>query len=299
MTKTVEEIRNELINKYGWTKEYAYTIKGKANLIGELNKLQNQEPDEESIEFDNLDVTIVEDEDDLSNKDRDVPRPSMFDLGWTDYVVGMLDKKEMISGNPKTDGLFRIAQKLFGRASIYSNPIHASLGAAVIKVTVVFPDGDTYEDVAEVYTEEQFRNTDDPYSKYPAATAHTRALGRALRRALNIQVTTAEELSSAALAETIVPHDEQRTEGGITDTQIRFIDLLCKPEKLDLNVKNVVNNLFPSTNNINDLSHSSALHINEKLSEWQQNRDNIPQGIGPYNPDWQSSFLESETKDGH
>jgi hypothetical protein len=45
------------------------------------------------------------------------PKPT--DIGWTDYVLGQMDEdKEIDKGNPRTDGLRRIAEKLMGGFNI-------------------------------------------------------------------------------------------------------------------------------------------------------------------------------------
>lgn len=68
MTVTVAELRNELVDKHGWDRADADALKGKANLIAALEKSQQENP----VDFDDLDVTVMHDKNtDVSSDDAD------------------------------------------------------------------------------------------------------------------------------------------------------------------------------------------------------------------------------------
>lgn len=130
-----------------------------------------------------------------------IPIPS--DPEWTDYVLSLLvQDKEMDNGNPRTDGLRRIASKIFGEFSIITKVVDApninnSYRASVI-VTLMLKNGIQYDGAADVFS----GNTDRKFAAHALATAETRAEGRALRKALKLtKVLSAEEMQGADIDE--------------------------------------------------------------------------------------------------
>lgn len=159
------------------------------NLLEQVTALQSANSDESEV------TNIV-------NETPFVP-PTPDSLEWTDYVLGLLSPdKEMDKGNPKTDGLRRIATKIFGDFSITTNVveppnINNSYRASVV-VSLELKNGLRYDGAADVYS----GNTDKKFAVHALATAETRAEGRALRKALRLtKVLAAEELLNADVDE--------------------------------------------------------------------------------------------------
>lgn len=192
--------------------------------------------------------------------------PYSFTKDWTDYIISFLNEDELDDGKPRCDGLKRLSKELLGehKPELIVHAINQGYAAVTYKAT--FKKG-VYIGSAECHA----GNTDSPFSSYPLATAETRAISRALKNALGLKVITAEETSRKAELSTPA-NDENRTEGGITTTQVKFIERTCK--NLDLSVKDVVEATIGQVDNIEELSHGNALKINQVLDEWKRG-DNV------------------------
>ena len=165
-----------------------------ATATEELNVLDdiNLEPVEDTI---GTEVSI--DSEDIEEDDI----PEMYDPEWTKYVLGLFQPNELEDGNPKADGLRRVAIKVFGvfdsETGIVAAPSISNAGRATVTVNLQI-----------YYKQKRFRvsgsadvysgNTTSTFAEHAVATAETRAEGRALRRALCLtKVVTAEEMAGA------------------------------------------------------------------------------------------------------
>ena len=204
---------------------------------------------------------------------------SMDDPKWSEYVLSLLADDEQYDGSPTTDGLRRLAMKLFGAFSYDGPAIHAiNEGYAALTVKLIWPDR-----VVTGSAECNSANSDGVWGVYPLATAETRAEGRALKKALGLKrIFTAEETSHKAKLSVPV-NDDLRSLGSITDTQITFIDKMCK--KYDISVKELVENVVSNFKSIKDVSYSEALEINKLLDEWSKNK---PENVSKYNSNWRN-----------
>lgn len=219
--------------------------------------------------------------------------PKISDLGWTDYVLGLLSDDEKISGNPTTDGLRRIFEialncKLISSTSTVvqsPSPDNEKRATVVHSLTYCLNPGSedpnnlniqTIDGAADVY----WGNCDKIYRNHPVAVAETRAEGRALRRALRLRkVVAAEEL-----AKEIEDHPDQNTVNRISNQQINFIDVLS--QRLNINVQKLLEHNNMNAENIYMLTHESAVDIIRLLSKYQQNMDSIPATILGYTNEW-------------
>jgi len=215
------------------------------------------------------------------------------DLDWTDHVLSLLSDDEKISGNPTTDGLRRIFESALNCSVISAtsdvvqapSPDNEKRATVVHTIQYVLKNPEPVDDsikyrsvsgAADVY----WGNCDKVYRNHPVAVAETRAEGRALRRALKLRkVVAAEEI-----AKDIEDHPDENSVSKITNNQINFIDVIAK--RLNINVVELlkINNLESA--NIYTLSHEDAVTIIRLLSSYQQNMDNIPQGVVGYNNEW-------------
>lgn len=241
---------------------------------------------EEGIVDDILDAATAEHE--TPYREDVAGRPSEGSPEWSSYVLSLLTEDEMPNGRPSTPGLRRVATFLYGPLSSSLTPHVVSQDYAACTVYVDVPaSGARVHGSAECHDQ----NTDPPFSKYPLATAETRAEGRALKKVLCLEnILTAEEASNVA-AITIPVSTQDRTEGSITDTQIKFIDRMCK--KLEVDLKEAVTQAVGPHEAINDLSHAEALKVNEVLDTWSREpSEPTPQykKLGPYNSDWRTDF---------
>jgi hypothetical protein len=219
--------------------------------------------------------------------------PTIADLDWTDYVLGLLSDDEKIAGNPTTDGLRRIFETVLNcrlissTSSVVQSPSPENEKRATVIHSLSYCLNPAIQDLnglnivsvdgsADVY----WGNCDKVYRNHPVAVAETRAEGRALRRALRLRkVVAAEELSKD-----IEDHPDQDTVSKISNQQINFIDVLA--QRLNINVIKLLEQNNMETKNIYSLTHESAVDIIRLLSKYQQNIDSIPQDILGYSNEW-------------
>ena len=235
---------------------------------------------------------IVEDEC-LSHLEPEPEKMNPTNPEWTQYVLSEMQPDEKVNNCPTTDGLRRVTERLIGRiisskTDVLDVPRVENDRRATVRVTLTI---DCYEEImgglmevdgtADVY----WGNTDKPFRNYPVATAETRAEGRALRRALRLtKVLVAEENGS------VVDHDYEtdvRPEGAITETQERFIDVMCT--RLNVSVKKVVGHLFPGIDGVRNLKYSEFEKIQSQLTNYQRDSASIPDDIKGYDANWRST----------
>ena len=213
------------------------------------------------------------------------------DLEWTDHVLGFLSDDEKIKGNPTTDGLRRIFETAMGCTVTVSesevcqapDPNNGQRATVVHSLTYVLNDSNlddlvktrTVNGAADVY----WGNCDKIFRNHPVAVAETRAEGRALRRALKLRkVVAAEEI-----AEEIEDDIDGLNFNKITPNQINFMDVIA--QRLNINVVSLLDKLNLD-NNAKNLLHDDAVSIIRKLSEYQQNADDIPDDLKGYDENW-------------
>lgn len=212
--------------------------------------------------------------------------PERYSPEWTDYVLSLLTKKELVKDRPRADGLVRLVKMIIGDVD-FDLKVHAvNPDYAAVTCVAILPGGTTIHGSAECTQE----NTDVPYNKYPLATAETRAIGRVAKRVLGLSnVLTAEEGSE--VAQFVTPDDsEDRTEGSITDTQIKFIERMCK--KLGISVVRAVTTITGDHEKITELSHAEALQVNSTLDGYSRDEDREYAKLGPYEDDWRNTFAK-------
>ena len=218
--------------------------------------------------------------------------PSITDLEWTDFVLQQLSDDERIQGNPTTDGLRRIFEKVMNCSVLESDsnlvqapePSNDKRASVVHTITWYDLNSETDENckiktvsgAADVY----WGNCDKVYRNHPVAVAETRAEGRALRRALRLRkVVAAEEI-----AENVEDDIGADNVNKITNNQINFIDVLAK--RLDINVLELLKILNVDNSNIKNVLHHDALGVIRELSSYQQKTDDIPDSIKGYVNNW-------------
>lgn len=264
MAVSVEDLRDELV-RLGLSKEESESIKGKANLMAKVRELGQYNP------FDGLEVegTDVGSFANKEHKDNEYI-PEFGSVDWQDYVLSLLTSNEYadVGGErfPKAAGLRRVAQIVLGdiiecgpRIVFPAKDDNSSGRATVVYEVRIAWKADipkwwtsenletaelptrTFSDVAEAW----HGNTPDKFAVHPAATASSRAMGRALKSALCINVLTAEEMTNdkdpsqySGPAER-VNTGEYTEEGLINSNQKEVITKLC--ERLGINVYKFIN----------------------------------------------------------
>lgn len=236
---------------------------------------------------------VVENKAENISETKELVKPNINDVEWTDYVLGLLTDDEKISGNPTTDGLRRVFEIALdcvvtqATSDVVQSPDPSNEKRATVVHTLSYilknnlsDDQDlkyrTVSGAADVY----WGNCDKIYRNHPVAVAETRAEGRALRRALKLRkVVAAEELT-----ENTEDHPDANSVNKITNNQINFIDVIS--QRLNINVGLLLKKNIMNYKNIYDLMHNDAVDIIRLLSRYQQNISEIPEDILGYNTEW-------------
>ena len=217
--------------------------------------------------------------------------PTIHYIEWTDYVLSFLTDDEKIMGNPTTDGLRRIFEKVMdcqiieSESKVIQCPSRENEMRATVQFTLTFKpnvsntafiDSRSVSGCADVY----WGNCDKVFRNHPVAVAETRAEGRALRRALRLRkVVAAEEIATE-----IEDHPDANTINKITNNQINFIDVMA--QRLNINVVKLFKDHKLEQENVYDVLHQEAVDVIRSLSKYQQNISEIPENILDYSSDW-------------
>lgn len=168
----------------------------------------SRKPKPIEVEFE----SVVAEDDDTPTTLQDAIPAKYGSAEWTEYVLSHLLPEEHIDGHPRCNGLRRIAQMLLGDI-VLSHPktVIVSQGENGRVVTVCYEitfdwkmNTPTIMNSGELATLSSDLRTfggladcaedlASTYGRHPAATAETKAESRALRKALSINVITAEE----------------------------------------------------------------------------------------------------------
>lgn len=213
-------------------------------------------------------------------------KPRMGDPEWNEYVLNQLTEKELVVDKknperrfPKVDGLRRISNKILGRVvRSESNVLMPATENNNMTVTVahtlqIASSNDCEEDiVVTAVADASFHTLDEPFNKYLASNASTKAMGRAYRDALQLQVCVAEEVNSIKDLIREDPEDAQP----ITGVQKKGIESTCK--KLGIDCKKFLKlGPFPFRD-IDDVPVGTAKKMMSVLNSYQSGTE-IPEEI--------------------
>jgi len=209
---SVKELRQSLVNN-GYSQEEADNIKGKDKLEQELKQIEDASTDlldDLTEEAEREDVTGV------------VKKAEVEEVEEKVNILDYLTDKEKVNGHPTVNGLRRIINERFGWiASNVSKVIQCPDPSNENRATV------TVEIDIECYNDKFLRtsgcadvckyNTPSHFYRHPVATAESRAEGRAYRKALNLNIATAEEMGNF----------QDLTDDPIKDSQKAMITKVC------------------------------------------------------------------------
>jgi hypothetical protein len=214
--------------------------------------------------------------------------PAIHDPGWTAYALSKLTPQEMVNGKPRVPGLRRLVALLVG--DIVGNtteqvqapcPANGYIATVQARLVILWSKGvpengafaREFTALADVYA----GNTDPAFARFASQTAETRAEGRAIKKALMLQVTTAEEMTDVSV-------DQADLDGKVTATQVNFIDLKCQQN--DINVLAFIGSYKGKYRAVKEVPADVAGKMIQHLSELQQDRKRIPDHIRGYAKDW-------------
>ena len=202
--------------------------------------------------------------------------PKMGDENWTEHVLSLCRKDEMQDGNPTLFGLRRIAQQLISRivecrtlVKQIPNPTNNFTSTVVVEVTFTNyggGKGGLWSGAADVSKD----NCMEEYAKHPTATAESRAEGRALRKALGINVHTVDEVG-------ISPVDVN-DDGLISSNQVSSIDMMATT-RLNISISALLSSLGITDRATDELTVKEGIQVLGKLQDFFNNPESIPQEI--------------------
>lgn len=211
-------------------------------------------------------------------------KPEIHDYNWTDYVLSELHDNELFEGNPTVDSLRRLVSKYIGTIIESRSTVITSTekyAAVSVNIAVDCADGTLLQYCGLADASPQ--NTTGEFSKYLLSIAETRAEGRALRKILQLRKTiSAEELSNV---QQVITDDKQDT---ITDNQLNFIDIMSRNNGrgMNINVKNLIRNMFGKDVDIKKLTHQDGIKITNQLSTYQHKPETITNELKGYVVTW-------------
>jgi len=300
---SVNELREELV-KYGFSKEEADNIKGKSNLVYELQKAgyksETSETSDaiETFTIDEQPTEKLELVNNISEKEEKNINPQHPE--WTNYVMQHFAEDELFMfGNnkyPSVAGLRRVAELLLGDI-LYSKPVECIIthpkenlpfGSASVRYEICFlwklgmPD---YIQINEDFPQKVFggmggandKNTDDNFCIYPEQIAETRAEGRALRKALGLKnIIAIEEITKKDINDIMSQSKTSEWEPSdkINSNQKAAIETLCARYEIDVN--KFINSGVNSYNSINDITKDVAAKMIQELSRYQNSEVEKP-----------------------
>jgi len=196
------------------------------------------------------------------------------DPKWTQYVLGHFLDDEIDVGNPRVEGLRRVAGKLVGElleegCDLVAAPTQENNFRACAKAWGIFLTDDGRTKRFEALADASSENCLEDYATYLVAMADTRAKGRVFRNALCLRhVVAAEEVSK-----TMTTTADTQQGGAIHTSQITMIRMIS--ERQNINIMEVLDNLNikyklnDSTGDINlqSLTYEDALMVAKKMRE--------------------------------
>lgn len=212
-----------------------------------------------------------------------LPDPNMGDKGWTEWVLGQLEKDEIYEKYPTCDGLFRLFEKLVGSihridTKVVQTAVVENHNRATVVCTLEYQKfGSHLELVISDAADCSSTNTDYPFNQYPSATASTMALGRCLRKAMRLKTLVREEVTRPDEATARLSQELDADMVGASDTQKNMIHKLSQnlgvdPVKL---LKFMASDTNSSTKirqvDVSLLSHAEAQAVMRKLQEYNKN----------------------------
>lgn len=292
---TVDELRAKIL-EMNFPQSQLDLIKGKRALLELVANLlmPNGEVSLADAVLETNDSEYDQDNDDskpVENKALIIGSP-----GWQEHVMSLLVDGEYVTKGtaklPKASGLRRVAQLLLGPI-VNSGPVQvwpssgpdnsAAVHYAIsfmwthgMKQTEWMSEHDlnqldiptrTFSEVAD----SNRNNTQAPFDSYTTATASTRAEGRALKKALQLNILTAEEslfIEKDSDEMKLVPglDDTNFTTEKVSGPQLGMINMLVG--RLNLDLPKVLAH-FSLPNELSDLKRSEAATLIVSLNKYQ------------------------------
>lgn len=270
---SVEEIKDRLSSEYGYSQEEITNIGGKVALREALDL----EIKKHLVFGDEEEVSSYTDKLEEVEMDRSSP-------GWSDYVISLFREDEMMVKNenkyPTLKGLRRVFYNIFGPPSFsgvvdYSSPTtESSPGRAHANYELVFYDCGRemrYRGAADAYP----GNIAGGYQVYPLAIAENRAEARAYRKALMLNIVTAEEMGNeeSHFVSVLSSTGEFNESEPMNDNQMLVVKNKSKELNIDLDK---FLEFMKKDLSVDKLSKKEGLECVKRISMYSNNPSIIP-----------------------
>ena len=254
-------------------------------------------PRKDTVEEKQIDTELDQQSNEEAKDVQEIVRPRYVDPEWHSFVMSQFVPEELDNhGNPKVDGLRRVAEGLLGEI-IESRPVQSSssLDMAAVNWILVFSwvgdnpyidDGGTLPTrTFGAFADCTMSNCKAPYNKFLASLADTRAESKALRRALRLRCISSEEaeLGETNTFEEKVSDGSYKGEAPLNEQQKMMIVTLSLRNGIDEN--KLIEKTFPGKNldGINLLTKENAANIILLLNKYQtrvkDGSEEVPQDI--------------------
>lgn len=208
------------------------------NTLNDDNQTLENELNQQSVEEDN----------DFKDQEQ-FKRPRYTDPGWHDFVMTQFVPEELDpKGNPKVDGLRRVAEGLLGQI-VESRPVQSSSDSSLAAVNwiliIEWACDNPYIDIGDrepltrrifgAFSDCSPANCKAPYNKFLASMADTRSEAKALRRALRLRCIASEEaeLGEVNTFEEKVSDGNYNGESPINPQQLMMVGVLSERLGID------------------------------------------------------------------
>ena len=252
-----------------------------------------------TLDIDLFDESTIDADEETGKEEPDMTMPAYGSKEWNDYIMEKFEQHELFDGNPTCAGLRRVAEEVLG-SIVSSRPTQVwpstdangpGRATVVFEIVINWMDSGELRSYAEV-SDCWHGNTDDLFCAHPAATASTRAEGRALRKALKIRCLAAEELAKKDIVSIVrqAVNTDQGLDGEwkesdtISEPQTNFIDAKCK--QLDIDVMKFINVGAEHYCSIGEVTKKTASKMLSTLNEYQTKKKPIPDKILGYDSNW-------------
>ena len=252
-----------------------------------------------TLDIDLFDESTIDADEETGKEEPDMTMPAYGSKEWNDYIMEKFEKHELFDGNPTCAGLRRVAEEVLG-SIVSSRPTQVwpstdangpGRATVIFEIVINWMDSGELRSYAEV-SDCWHGNTDDLFCAHPAATASTRAEGRALRKALKIRCLAAEELAKKDIVSIVrqAVNTDQGLDGEwkesdtISEPQTNFIDTKCK--QLDIDVMKFINVGAEHYGSISEVTKKTASKMLSTLNEYQTKKKPTPDKILGYDSNW-------------
>ena len=236
-------------------------------------------------ELEQMDFKITELPSEVEEEQKSEFSPKEIDIKytdpeWSDYVMSMFLPEEVDNGNPKVQGLRRVAELLLGEFA-YSKPVHVNSNGEYAQTQWEIgiywrrslPESFSINDELDIpirvfgaYCGASPHNMKSPYSNYPESMSEVRSESKALRRALNIRGIAAEEV-------------QEKEQGDITLDNSAITEMqkcLIKNVSKRCNVDYIKLCQVQKSKELDALTRAEGSELCRILNAYQQKREVIP-----------------------